>query len=119
MKATEVHDAGHGCRSCGIRHGGGNVVVGLLERPTRHHGVDEVVENVNVAHGVGDGIRVLRVASDDLDAIAPREGGDALRMAGKHPHAISGVQKPRNKSSAEISGGTEHERARLLAVGTG
>ena len=80
--------------------------------------MDEVVEHIDVAHRIRDGIRVLRVAGDNLDTVSPGEGGDALRMPGEDAHAVSRAQQPRHEASAEVPGGAEHERSRLLAART-
>ncbi len=119
VQSAEIHDAAHSGLRRGIRHRGGRSFVALLEPLARRHRVDQVVDHVDIAHGLGHGVRVVSRALDDLAVGTPREGCRARGVPGQCAHPVSGVQQTRRQPPADVSRGAEHQRARRRSIFAG
>ena len=117
MQPAEVHDpsdaGARGLRGDDLR----DLPVGVLEPAPGRHRVDEVVEDVDVRGRPGHGIRVRRIAGDDLDLAAPREAFRPFGVARQDAHPVPRGQEPGHESAADVSRGAQHERAGRGSVG--
>ena len=111
-KVDDATDAGLLCRGGEVfRRAGVPTFEFILSRRQR---VDQVVGDVDVPERVRQRIRLERIRFDHLDAVAPRTLCQPFGIARKAAYAKPQLQQPRNKSAANVAGGSRNQYQRTV-----
>lgn len=104
-KAAEIDDTPD-ARGVGLfGEDPGGLAVGPLEAGSGAEGVDEVVGDVDVPHGVADGLGVGHVAAYGLGPVGPGVVAQFRGRTGEAAHPVPGVQQLRHEPAADVAGG--------------
>ena len=89
----------------------GQLAVALDEAALAVHRVQEVVGDVDVGEGLGEGLRRGRVTLDDLDPVAPPPVGHLGVVTGEGAHGPPLVEEAGDESRPDVAGDTGDEGA--------
>ncbi len=101
----EIHDPPDAGAPRRVRNVLRRSLLGLGEFASPAHGVDEIVDDVDVEARGLDRVRVVEIALHHLDIARPRDVAQLVGSACQNPHAVPGRDEPGgSEAAADVAG---------------